>query len=86
MTLTLPRKISQSGYDITPIPDAMRRALAADLEPLVRTVACETGTERAFTGTFWNSKEEGTYVCVVCGLPLFSSTSKFDSGCGCLGF
>jgi peptide methionine sulfoxide reductase msrA/msrB len=82
MTLAHPRKISKSGYDITPIPDGMKGALGADLEPLVRTVACEAGTERAFTGKFCEENEEGTYVCVVCGLPLFSSTSKFDSGCG----
>ena len=82
MTLTVPRRISQSGYDITPIPDVMKVALSADLEPLVRTVACEAGTERAFTGSLLETKDEGTYVCVVCGLPLFSSTSKFESGCG----
>jgi peptide methionine sulfoxide reductase msrA/msrB len=82
MTLRVPRKISQSGYDITPIPAGMNSALGADLEPIVRSVACEAGTERAFTGSFWDTKEEGTYVCVVCGLPLFSSKSKFDSGCG----
>jgi len=40
------------------------------------------GTERAFSGDFWNHKEEGTYRCVCCGLPLFESTTKFDSGCG----
>lgn len=82
MALSVARRISQSGYDVTPTPDGMNRALAADLEPLVRSVACEAGTERAFTGNFWDTKEEGTYVCVVCGLPLFSSNSKFDSGCG----
>ncbi|MCX8508926.1 MAG: peptide-methionine (R)-S-oxide reductase MsrB, partial [Rhodobacteraceae bacterium] len=40
------------------------------------------GTERAFTGEFWDSKEPGLYVDIVSGEPLFSSDDKFDSGCG----
>lgn len=40
------------------------------------------GTERAFTGEFWNHHERGVYVCAGCGLPLFSSKTKFDSGTG----
>jgi len=42
----------------------------------------EKGTERAFTGKYWNTKLPGTYVCAACGTPLFSSDAKFDSGCG----
>jgi len=57
-------------------------ALAAQLDPQARVVACDAGTERAFTGKFWDKKEEGTYVCAVCGLPLFTSATKFDSGSG----
>lgn len=40
------------------------------------------GTERAFTGPYWDSKEEGVYRCVACGNDLFLSSAKFDSGTG----
>ena len=42
----------------------------------------QKGTERAFTGEYWNCKEEGIYRCVCCGNELFSSDTKFDSGTG----
>lgn len=54
----------------------------AQLTPEQYQVARKAGTERAFTGKYWNSKEKGTYACVCCGQALFSADTKFDSGTG----
>ena len=52
------------------------------LSPEQYQVTRQCGTERAFTGKYWNTKEKGTYNCVCCGEPLFTSDTKFDSGTG----
>jgi methionine-R-sulfoxide reductase len=52
------------------------------LTPEQYQVAREKGTERAFTGGYWDHHEEGVYLCVACGQPLFASDTKFDSGTG----
>jgi methionine-R-sulfoxide reductase len=54
----------------------------AQLTPEQYEVTRQAGTERAFTGEFWNHKEKGEYKCVCCGAPLFTSETKYDSGCG----
>lgn len=54
----------------------------AQLSPEEYYVARQKGTERAFTGRYYNNKEEGTYHCICCGEPLFSSETKYESGTG----
>jgi peptide-methionine (R)-S-oxide reductase len=53
-----------------------------ELTPEQYHIMREKGTERAFTGTFWNNHEEGVYRCAGCGAELFLSTTKYDSGSG----
>jgi len=52
------------------------------LSPEQFQVTRKAGTEPAFTGKYWQTKQAGTYACVCCGEPLFSSDTKFDSGTG----
>ena len=54
----------------------------AQLTPEQYLVARGHGTERAFTGPYWDSKAPGVYSCICCGAPLFGSDTKFDSGTG----
>jgi peptide-methionine (R)-S-oxide reductase len=53
-----------------------------ELTPEQYHVTREKGTERPFSGEYENTKDAGTYVCVACGNPLFSSETKYDSGSG----
>ncbi len=52
------------------------------LTPMQFYVTRESGTERPFTGEYWDTKTKGIYRCVGCDTPLFESDAKFDSGCG----
>ena len=59
-------------------PDEWRGQLNREQYRVTR----ERGTERAFTGAYWDEKADGTYKCICCGTPLFSSATKYDSGTG----
>ena len=54
----------------------------AKLTPEQYRILRQKGTERAFTGEYWDTKDSGVYRCAGCGEPLFDATAKFDSGCG----
>lgn len=53
-----------------------------ELTPEEYRILREKGTERAFTGKYWDHHELGTYICAACSTALFESNTKFDSGCG----
>lgn len=75
-------KLSSSGFDIEPLNEAQRLTLAKELDPEERRVLLNQGTEPPFCGGLLDNKQEGTYCCRLCGLPLFKSTAKFNSGTG----
>lgn len=63
---------------ISKTDEEWRKQLSADQYSVTR----KAGTEPAFTGKYWKTKDPGTYACVCCGQPLFSSETKFESGTG----
>ena len=73
---------SASGYDLTPLSEAEKSYLAENLTDEERRVILNQGTEPAFCGLLLHNKNDGIYTCRLCGLPLFRSGAKFDSGTG----
>ena len=73
---------SPSGYRLDPLSPADRDQLASRLSAEERRILLSHGTEPAFCGGLLDNKHTGTYCCRLCGLPLFRSGAKFDSGTG----
>jgi peptide-methionine (R)-S-oxide reductase len=71
-----------TAFDLSAPSTEQRRELAAGLSDDERRVLLEHGTERPFCGIFLDNKLDGVYTCRLCGLPLFRSNAKFDSGTG----
>jgi len=73
---------SPSGFDLTAPDNAERQRLEADLSGEERDVLLKHGTEAPFCGGLLGEKRPGVYCCRLCGLPLFRSVTKFESGTG----
>jgi peptide-methionine (R)-S-oxide reductase len=74
--------MNQENAAMTDKVDKTDEQWRKELSPDQYHVLREAGTERAFTGVYWNNHDKGTYHCAACGLPLFTSDAKFDSGTG----
>ncbi len=85
---TIPGKEMASGDTLTHTKMDTNKVVKSDeewrrqLSPDQYHILREKGTERAFTGQYWDNHEKGIYKCAGCGAVLFSSGEKFDSGCG----
>ena len=82
MSVETSRHVSSKGFDLAPPSDQQRRALEADLSSAEREVLLRHGTEAPFCGGLLDNKQAGVYGCRLCGLPLFRSGAKFESGTG----
>ena len=74
--------VSASGFDLSPPSDDQLKALESDLSQEEKDVLLHHGTEAPFCGGLLGNKEAGVYGCRLCGLPLFRSAAKFESGTG----
>ncbi|MCC6754503.1 MAG: peptide-methionine (R)-S-oxide reductase MsrB [Saprospiraceae bacterium] len=83
-----PGLAADDGKTTFPIPEVIRQIVKTDaewrslLDDQSYYILRQQGTERAFTGEYFNNHERGLYLCKACGLPLFSSSDKYDSGTG----
>jgi peptide methionine sulfoxide reductase msrA/msrB len=75
-------RTSESGYDLTPPTQDHLSQAVRELTPQQVRVTQQCGTEPPFSGELLDNKRAGTYTCTVCGLPLFKSEQKYDSGSG----
>jgi peptide-methionine (R)-S-oxide reductase len=73
---------SASGFDLRPLAAADRERLARRLSAEERRVLLDHGTETPFCGGLLDNTQPGVYACRLCGLPLFRSRAKFESGTG----
>ena len=69
-------------FDLTPPTEEQRASITARLTPEEQHVLLAHGTEAPFCGVFLDNHKDGIYTCRFCGLPLFRSSAKFDSGTG----
>ncbi len=74
--------VKDGGYIVTEKIEKTEAEWREILGPDVYHITREKGTERAFSGKYWKHKERGVYKCVACGLDLFHSDTKYDSGTG----
>lgn len=81
MTESAPTR-SASGHDLSPLGESEKAELARGLSDEERRVILQQGTERPFCGGLLSEKRAGVFTCRLCGLPLFKSAAKFESGTG----
>ena len=74
--------LSASGFDLTPLSEEEKQTRARSLSEEERRILLNQGTEPPFCGGLLDNKDDGTYHCKLCDLPLFTSSAKFESGTG----
>lgn len=74
--------LSASGFDLTPLSEEEKQTRAQSLSEEERRILLNQGTEPPFCGGLLDNKDDGTYHCKLCDLPLFTSSAKFESGTG----